>query len=105
MFRASGYSNWFLHKSVEKFLKIKVPRVKRQSKCERRKLFFGIPYFGKSSQLFTKQLSKLTANLITVKLIPIRTKRLKLAIISIEITYSYAFAVQCCLLFCFSCPR
>ena len=47
------------------------------------KLFFSVPYFGKSSQLFTKQLSRLTANLITVKLIPIRTKRLKLAIILI----------------------
>ena len=33
------------------------------------KLFFSVPYFGKSSQLFTKQLSKLIANLTTVKLI------------------------------------
>ena len=34
------------------------------------KLFFSVPYFGKSSHHFTKQLSRLIANLTTVKLIP-----------------------------------
>ena len=34
------------------------------------KLFFSVPYVGKSLQLFTKQLSKLITNLTTVKLIP-----------------------------------
>ena len=33
------------------------------------KLFFSVPYFGKSSQLFTIQLSRLIATLTTVKLI------------------------------------
>ena len=36
----------------------------------KKKLFFSVPYVGKSSQLFTKQLSKLIANLTSVKLIP-----------------------------------
>ena len=35
-----------------------------------RKNFFSVPCFGKSSQLFTKQLCRLIANLTTVKLIP-----------------------------------
>ena len=34
------------------------------------KLFFSVPFVGKSSLLFTKQLSKLIANLTSVKLIP-----------------------------------
>ena len=34
------------------------------------KLFFSVTYFGKSSQLFTKQLSRLIADLTIVKLIP-----------------------------------
>ena len=33
-------------------------------------LFFGVPFVGKSPQLFTKQRSKFIANLTIVKLIP-----------------------------------
>ena len=83
MFHANGYPNWFFDKSVEKCLKIKALRLKDKWNVNKEKLIFGVPYFGKFLQLFTEQISKLIANLTTVKLMPIRTKRLKLAIISI----------------------
>ena len=70
MFRADGYPNWFLDKCVEKFLKIKAPQLKDKENVNEEKLFFRVPYVGKSSQLFTKQLSKLIAYLTSVKLIP-----------------------------------
>ena len=84
MFHANGYPNWFFDKSVKKFVKIKAPRIKVKENVDEEKLFFSVPYFGKSSLLFTKQLSKLIANLTTVKLTPtVRIKSLKLASISI----------------------
>ena len=70
MFRATGYPNWFFDKCVEKFLKIKAPQLKDKENVNKEKLFFSVPHVGKSSQLFTKQLSKLIANLTSVKLIP-----------------------------------
>ena len=70
MFQANGYPDYFFDKSVEKFLKIKAPLSKDKENMNEEKLFFSVPYFGKSSQLFTKQLSRLIADLTTVKLIP-----------------------------------
>ena len=62
MFRANGHINWFFDKYVEKFLKLKAPRLPDKENVNKEKLFFSVPYVGKSSQLFTKQLSKLIAN-------------------------------------------
>ena len=70
MFHANGYPNWFFDKCVEKFLRIKAPQLQDKENVDEKKLFFSVPYVGKSSQLFTKQLSKLIANLTSVKLIP-----------------------------------
>ena len=53
-----------------KVLKIKAPQLKDKENVNEEKLFFSVPYVGKPSQLFTKQLSKLIANLTSVKLIP-----------------------------------
>ena len=70
MFHANGYPNWFFDRSVEKFLEIKAPRLKDKENVNEEKMFFSVAYFGKSSQFFTKQLSRLIANLTSVKLIP-----------------------------------
>ena len=45
-------------------------QLKDKENVNEEKLFFCVPYVGKSSQLFTKQLSKIIANLTAVKLIP-----------------------------------
>ena len=58
MFLANGYLNWFFDKTVEKFLKIKAPRLKDRKNVNEEKLFFIVPYFGKSSQLFTEEKSR-----------------------------------------------
>ena len=103
MFHANGYPNWSFDKSVEKFLKIKAPRSKDKENVNEEKLFFSVPYFGKSSQLFTKRLSRLIANLTSVKLIP-TYKTFKVG--------NY-FNLKSCtptppvsyIVYCFSCPR
>ena len=48
MFRANGYPNWFFDKCVEKFLKIKAPQLKDKENVNEEKLFFSLPYVGKS---------------------------------------------------------
>ena len=54
MFHAKDYPNWFFDKCVKKFLKIKAPRLKHKENVNEENLFFSVPYFGKSSQLFAK---------------------------------------------------
>ena len=53
-FHSTDYPNWLFDKSVEKLLKIKAPRLKDKKNVNKETLFFSVPYFGKSSQLFTK---------------------------------------------------
>ena len=91
MFRANGYPNCFFDKCDEEFLTIKAPQLKDKENVNEEKLFFSVPYVGKSSQLFTKQLSKLIANLTSVKRIKlIQSWQLS----QFKITYSYASSVE-----------
>ena len=67
------------------------------------KLFFSVPYFGKSSQLFTKILSRLAANLTTVELIPMY-KTFKVGnYLNLKLRAPTSLVSN--VVYCFSCPR
>ena len=69
MFLANGKPNCFLMNLSKKIGKLKALRLKDKEKVNEEKLLFSAPYLGKPSQIFVKQLSRLIASLITVKLI------------------------------------